>query len=40
MGRSDAVAQPRSPPFQARNIAVCLEFRDSDEVDARPLKVG
>ncbi|KAM4768180.1 LOW QUALITY PROTEIN: dedicator of cytokinesis protein 11 [Cyanocitta cristata] len=23
---------------KARNIAVCLEFRDSDEVDARPLK--
>lgn len=29
-----------SPPFQARNIAVCVEFRDSDEADARPLKVG
>ncbi|XP_039427860.1 dedicator of cytokinesis protein 11 isoform X6 [Corvus cornix cornix] len=23
---------------KARNIAVCLEFRDSDEVDAKPLK--
>lgn len=29
-----------SPPFQARNIAVCVEFRDSDEADGRPLKVG
>lgn len=29
-----------SPLFQARNIAVCVEFRDSDEADARPLKVG
>lgn len=29
-----------SPPFQARNIAVCVEFRDSDEADAKPLKVG
>lgn len=26
--------------IQARNIAVCIEFRDSDEADARPLKVG
>ncbi len=25
--------------FQARNIALCLEFRDSDEEDALPLKV-
>lgn len=24
---------------QARNIAVCIEFRDSDEEDAAPLKV-
>lgn len=29
-----------SSPFQARNIAVCIEFRDSDEADSRPLKVG
>lgn len=26
--------------IQARNIAVCIEFRDSDEADARPLKVS
>ena len=24
---------------QARNIAVCIEFKDSDEDEARPLKV-
>lgn len=24
--------------LQARNIAVCVEFRDSDEEDALPLK--
>lgn len=28
------------PTFQARNIAVCVEFRDSDEEDAQPLKVN
>lgn len=27
------------PPAQARNIAVCIEFRDSDEDEAQPLKV-
>lgn len=28
-----------SAPFQARNIAVCIEFKDSDEDGARPLRV-
>lgn len=26
-------------PLQARNIAVCIEFKDSDEDEAQPLKV-
>ncbi len=26
-------------PFQARNIAVFIEFKDSDEDEAQPLKV-
>lgn len=26
--------------LQARNIAVCVEFRDSDEEDALPLKAS
>lgn len=30
---------PLCRPFQARNIAVQVEFRDSDEGDAKPLKV-
>jgi len=25
--------------LQARNIAVCIEFKDSDEEDAQPMKV-
>lgn len=26
-------------PLQARNIAICIEFKDSDEEDSQPLKV-
>lgn len=28
------------PQRQARNIAVCIQFRDSDDEAAAPLKVG